>query len=245
MVRGFLMLVLTTSVSAYPGGQQLADATTTAATGIMKGTATDAVTHKAIGAVVVTIVRGGSPSFSQTATAGQDGTFEFDGLSAGTYSLCAQAPAAGYLNPCDFASLPQTVTLAAGQISSGNLLKMVAGSILHVRIQDPQQLAIASASQKSATTQLPDIQAGVWAPGFPGSSFHPARLTGTDSSGLDYEVTVPLNIPLAFHLSSRHLKLVDAGGAALASNAIQQRFQHNSGDANPKAFTFAITAVIP
>jgi len=189
------------------------------------------------------VVRAGLPPFSETVTAGPDGTFGFEGLPTGTYTLCAQALAAGYLNPCEFASVPVTISLAAGQKSGSNVVGMVAGWVLHVRIQDPQQIvAVQMAGQKGGT---PDINVGVWGTGNPGSRFFPARVTGTDSAGLDYQVTVPRDTLLALHVSSRHLKLADASGGALTGNASQQRFQHKTGDANPVSFTFAVTAVIP
>jgi uncharacterized surface anchored protein len=226
--------------------QRPADVGVAAATGSIQGTAADAASHKPVGAAIVTVVKAGLPPLSQTVTAGADGTFQFQGLQAGTYTLCAQALAAGYLNPCEFASVPVTVSLAAGQKSGNNVVGMVAGSVLHVRIQDPQQLvAVQMASQKTGGAQSPDISVGVWGTGNPGARFFPARVTGTDSAGLDYQVTIPQNTSLALHVSSRHLKLTGATGAALAGNTSQQKFQHKTGDVNPVSFTFAVTAVIP
>jgi Carboxypeptidase regulatory-like domain len=222
-----------------------------AATGTIQGTAADAASHKPVGSAIVTAVRAGLPPLSQTVTAGPDGTYGFSGLPAGTYTLCAQALAAGYLNPCEFASVPVTVSLSAGQKSGNNVVGMVAGSVLHVRIQDPQQLvALQTASQKTGGAQSPDINVGVWGPGNPGTRFFPARLTGTDSAGLDFQVTIPQDTSLALHVSSRHLKLAGVtgsgvAGAALEGNASQVKFQHKTGDVNPVSFTFAVTAVIP
>jgi hypothetical protein len=191
------------------------------------------------------VVRAGLPPVSETVTAGADGTFGLQGLPAGTYTVCAQAPAAGYLNPCDFATVPLKVTLTAGQISSNNTIGMVAGATVLVRIQDPQQLAIPAASVQKGVPPSPDLSVGVWGGGNPGILFFPAHLTGTDSTGLNYQVTIPHDTSLALHVSSRHLKLADATGAALAGNISQKKIQHNSGDPNPVSLTYSVTGVIP
>ena len=81
--------------------------------------------------------------------------------------------------------------------------------------------------------------------GYPGSRFFPARITGTDITGLDYQVTIPHDTALALHVSSRHLKLADATGAVPTANMSQVKVQHKSGDPNPVSFTFSVTGVIP
>jgi len=232
------------SLLAQPSAS-VATATPTAGTGIIQGTTTDSASHRAVGSAIVTVVRAGLPPVSQTVTAGADGAFAFQGLPAGTYTVCAQAPASGYLNPCEFATVPLKVTLTAGQKSANNTVGMVAGAILHVRVQDPQQLAVPAASVKAGSPPSPDISVGVWSMGFPGSRFFPARITGTDSTGLDYQVTIPQDTSLALHVSSRHLKLADAAGAVLTGNTSQTKVQHKSGDANPVSLTFSVTGVIP
>jgi hypothetical protein len=51
---------------------------------------------------------------------------------------------------------------------------------------------------------------------------------------------VPRDTALSFYIASRDLKLGDANGVALPANASQQGFQHATGDANPKSFTFTV-----
>jgi hypothetical protein len=48
-----------------------------------------------------------------------------------------------------------------------------------------------------------------------------------------------------FYIASRDVKLGDANGVALPANASQQAFQHASGDANPKSFTFTVLGLLP
>jgi hypothetical protein len=185
---------------------------------------------------------------SQSAKSAVDGSFQFQGLPDGTYTLCAQSPNAGYLDPCRHAAVPLQVTLTAGQPSKNNVVKMTAGSILHVRIQDPQQL-LAKTTDRPASAWIPqsteDLTVGVWGAGVPGLQFYPAYIAGRDSAGMDYQVTIPKDTPLAVYVTSKHLKVVDGTGAALTNNSSRQNFQHNTGDSNPKGFTFSIAGVLP
>jgi hypothetical protein len=203
------------------------------------GTVADATSHQALGGVIVTATRAGLPPASQTVVSGPDGSFEFAALPKGTYTFCAQVPAGGYLDPCNWGAVPLQVSLPAVQ-SSGIVVRMVAGSVVHVRVQDPQQLL-----SSTSIGALPDLAVGVWGQGYTGSQYYPAHVAGKDAAGLDYEVTIRRDVPVALHIASRHLKLADISGAAIAGNASQENFQHNTGDANPKSFTWSITEVIP
>jgi hypothetical protein len=81
-----------------------------------------------------------------------------------------------------------------------------------------------------------------------------------DSTGTNYQLTVPLDTPLRFHISSQNLRITDETGAVMPtstpsaapvtaagtpSSPAPVTFQHNSGDANPKSFQFTITGVNP
>jgi hypothetical protein len=130
------------------------------------------------------------------------------------------------------------VTLAAGQRSAGNLVKLKAGSILKVRIQDPGNLK----DRKTADGREPDLSMGVFGPR---GIFYPVHITGKDNAGADYQLTVPRDTPVKFSILSKNLKLADANGAALPGNASQQAFQHATGDANPRSFRYTIIGVLP
>jgi len=60
-----------------------------------------------------------------------------------------------------------------------------------------------------------------------------------------YRLAVPRDTALSVYIASHDLKLGDATGAALAANASQQAFQHVTGDANPKSFSFSVLGLLP
>jgi hypothetical protein len=128
-------------------------------TGSIQGTVIDATSNKPVTGALVTTIRSGLPPISQTTKSTSNGVFQLQNLPAGTYSLCVQIAGGGYLNPCDWgnSALPAaggnsapTVALAAGQNSSGNVLKVQPGSVVQVRLQDTGQFL----SQKQGTIRI-------------------------------------------------------------------------------------------
>ena len=79
----------------------------------------DAKTQKPIPAALVMAVASGAPAFSKNTRSGGDGAFQIQGLPAGKYSLCVQAPADAYLDPCQWNGSPSTVVLASGPAPAG------------------------------------------------------------------------------------------------------------------------------
>ena len=213
--------------------------------GSIEGTVTDS-SNRAIAGAFVTALRQGLPPMSQTAKSGPGGAFQIQGLPAGTYSMCVQLPGDGYLNPCHWtaavsAATPSTlsdVTLAPGQRSTGNSLKMQTGSVLKVRVEDPGKLM----DQKTPDGHDPHLTMGVWGPH---GLFYPAHVTGKDNTGADFQLTVPRDTALTFHISSKSFALADGAGAALPGSVSQEAFQHATGDPNPKSFKFHITGKLP
>lgn len=205
-------------------------------TGSIQGIVSDA-TGAMLGGTYVTARLRGLPPLAQTVKSAADGTFLITALSPGTYSVCVQSPGGGFLDPCDWAATPPSVTLAAGQKSVGNNIKLKAGSILKVRLLDPTQ----SLGQKNKEGKDPHLMVGVWHRG----SFHPVHGAGKDSAGADFQLTVPRDSLLTLAVTSKDLALGDTGGAALAGNSASQQFQHDSGDPNPKSFVFKINGKQP
>jgi hypothetical protein len=217
------------------------------ATASIQGTVLDARTQKPIPAAWVTASRDGAPPFTRNTKSGGDGGFQIQGLTAGSYSLCVQAPGDQYLDPCLWSGTPAAVTLAAGQTASGVSLRLTAASVLNVQVQDAQKFL----GQVMKDGRHPGLTLGVWGPR---GLYLPAHLAGRPTaSGIlpggtatyTYRLAVPRDTPLNFYIASHDLKLGDAAGAPLPSNASQLPFQHATGDPNPKSFAFTVLGLLP
>jgi Carboxypeptidase regulatory-like domain len=213
-------------------------AQTATAAGSIQGTVTDASNNKPIAKAFVSATRTVLPPLRVTVESGADGSFTIGGLPAATYTLCVAPAADGYLDPCVWNPPAPTVTLAAGQKSSGHILRIQPGSILKIHLDDPSQLL----TQKTKTGYLPHLAMGVRTPQ---ATSYPAHVAATSAAGADYQVTVPRDTNLVFSIQSFSLKLADANAVPLANNTARQTFQHASGDANPPGFNYKVTGLIP
>lgn len=216
-------------------------------TGSIAGTLLDAKTLKPVSAAWVIANRVGSPPLAKNTKSGGDGAFQISGLTSGNYSICVQAAGDQYLDPCQWSDSPATVTLAAGQATTGISMKLTAASVLNVQIQDAQQVL----SQLTKDGRRPDLAVGVWGPK---GIYYPAHTSGGQSGGgslpsgttsYSYRLAVPLDTALNFYIASHDVKLGDATGVALPANASQQAFQHATGDTNPKSFSFSVLGFLP
>lgn len=211
----------------------------TAASSI-QGKVADASSNKPIAGAFVIAIRAGLPPVSQTAQSQADGSYQLQSLPAGAYSVCVQVPGDGYLDPCQFGSPTQPITLTAGQQSTGNVTKLKAASILKVRLNDSGGFL----AQLTKAGHEPDLLIGVFGTG-PQRTFYPAHLAGRDNTGSNYQVAVPVDTALVLSVASNSLRLADATGIALPNNSSQQGFQHATGDPNPPSFAFTITGQNP
>ena len=213
--------------------------------GTLSGTVVEAKTNRALAGAFVTAKYAGLPPLARTVKSAADGTFAVTDLPAGAYSLCVQVPGGGYLDPCQWlAAVPgapsagATMTLGSGQKSTGIVLRIQAGSVLSVRVNDAAQIL----AQKTKDGREHHLLIGVWGPD---RLFYPMRRAATDKAGATYQLTVPQDTALRFVIASRDLKLADAGGAAVAAGGAPQDFQHRTGDANPKSFQYSVTGALP
>jgi carboxypeptidase family protein len=174
-----------------------------------------------------------APAFSQAVKSGPLGTFDLQGLPAGTYVLCVKVVSSIHLDPCLW-SAPGTavITLAAGQNSIGNRLQVRRASKLQVRIQDPHQ----HLSPRSGPTEPPQLAMGVLTP--TGITSRPV-LVSTDKGGRTYEISVPFDLPLTFTMVPKHLQLADEQGLPVPASSATS-FQHSSTASAQKSFTFTV-----
>ena len=116
--------------------------------------------------------------------------------------------------------------------------------MLNIQVQDAQKIL----SQKTKDGRRPELSLGVWGPKglyYPASALGNAGGAGNLQSGVSYHIAVPRDTALKLHIASRDLKLGDAIGSTLPGNASQQAFQHATGDASPKSFTFSVLGLLP
>ena len=118
---------------------------------------------------------------------------------------------------------------------------------MNIEVKDAQKVM----SQKTKDGRRPELTVGVWGPK---GLYYPARASAGPTTGAgpqtavnsySYQIGVPRDKALKLSIASRDLKLGDATGSALAGNASQQAFQHATGDANPKSFSFTVLGLLP
>jgi hypothetical protein len=203
----------------------------------IQGTVTDAARNKPVPGAAVSAIRAGLPPFIRAVRTNLSGSFTISSLPAGAYKLCVQVPGTVYLATCAWNTAAPALTLAAGQASTGNVLRIASGSFLNVRIQDTAGLA----AQKLASGYLPNITIGVTGPT---GLFLPARLLFRDGTGASYQVAVPFDTSLRLTVSSAHLRLADTNGG-VPQNAAMQPFVYSSTAATPPRFTYTVTGRQP
>ena len=193
-MKSILMLLLAMPVASGQTG-----------TSSIAGTVLDAKTQKPIPAALVMAVASGAPAFSKNTRSGGDGAFQIQGLPAGKYSLCVQAPADAYLDPCQWNGSPSTVVLASGPAPAGIVLRLTPASILSIQVQDSQKVL----SQKTRDGRRPELTVGVWGPK---GLFYPAHASGNPTApanvqdgptSYSFRLAVPRDTPLNFQLDEQ------------------------------------------
>jgi hypothetical protein len=149
---------------------------------------------------------------SSSAKSGTNGAFTIGNLAPGTYQLCAETGAAGYLDPCAWEPIPPTTQIAAGQVLAGYRLTAKKGTPLQVRVIDAAGLLTASPSLPAG--KGPSLVLGVFTTN---SLFHLLATTGKDAAGIHQQVTVPQNASVRLHISGQGLQIANSSGSAVNS----------------------------
>ncbi len=185
----------------------LAALSQTAAEGGIRGVALDDGGKPVAGAYAIATGVGTSNHQSHTVTTTATGAYSFIGLEPGQYQVCIQAPGGLQLDPCHW-SRPALVAVASGVTTANQTTTVVKGSLLQVRINDPQKL-MATGKGSSAG----DIIVGIL---LPQALFQPMRLASSDASGRTYDVAIPIGMPVRVQIHSTHLQIADSRGLSLA-----------------------------
>jgi hypothetical protein len=173
-------------------------------TGSISGIVKDDTGQPVAGGYAVASPAGPSATpLTYTAMTSAKGEFNLTGMQPGKYSICVQVPGGAHLDPCRWSSAVQ-VTVGAGQAVSNQAIGVTKGSVLQVRIDDPNKLL--------ATSGPGDLLVGVF---LPSALFEPLRLVASDASGRTYQTAIPFDTSVRLSVTSAHLALADAKGAKL------------------------------
>ncbi len=181
--------------------------------GSLAGLVTDE-SNKPISGAFITAHRETLPIASGRARAAANGTFQVNGLPAGSYTVCVQVPGSDFLDTCEWYILPLRVDVKAGQAVAGLKFKLHKGAIVHVRLNDPGKLLERSSTAKAVPSVLMGVQTirGL---------LRPVTLVSKDATGTTHAVTVPFDTALNFTVLSPQVSLSDEKGTPLAAPAGQ------------------------
>jgi hypothetical protein len=146
---------------------------------------------------------------------GPDGTFRFEELAEGRYTVCGQMLGSQWLNPCDWGKPPAPFWIPAASQTTKVSLVMVKGAVVPIRIDDPAQILLSTEAKTSGAHLLIGT-------GNDAFFFLPATLKSQDSTGRNLESVIPVDVPMTLVVSSSFYQLVDAKGTPLAKGSSTQ-----------------------
>ena len=85
----------------------------------------------------VQVLRATAPPFNVEVKTGDDGSFDAEGLPAGTYRICPDPPSGQHLSPCLWHDPSAIVTVQDGQVVDGTTIVMKLGTTVTVVVKDP------------------------------------------------------------------------------------------------------------
>jgi len=159
---------------------------------------------------LITAVKSGRPVAGGQNESNAAGSFVIGGLLDGTYQLCAVDHSGTYLDPCNWAETPATVTVSAKQPVSGYKLTVAKGAILRVRVNDAGQVLdkpAAALNQMPATLIVAVMTAR--------HMIQPLPVVSKDSGGRSHQTAIPLNKAVSLNLFGKGFTLTDASGKSL------------------------------
>lgn len=189
---------------------------TTANRGQIKGSLLDSKGARLANAAVVVgrlPVQGQAtmPFVVQTETAA-DGGFQLVGLPEGKYHVCAYVPGSDLINPCAWSLTPPSALVTASQTTTVAPIVLARGRRVDVRIEDTGGLLEAHEGKTTGAHLL----LGVW---WGNGLYAPLHVKSKDSRGRNYEILIPVNVPLQLSIQSSFFSVGDANGKALAKGS--------------------------
>jgi hypothetical protein len=146
------------------------------------------------------------PAASGAVTSAADGSFGFSGLPPGNYYICPSPPSPAFENTCLWRGWT-SVTLQAGGQAPVPTIAIRPGVQVHYQISDPSHLI-------PLTTDFSSLMViGVRAAN---GAFRPATMTSRTSSGAQFDITVPTDMPVYLWAFSREFKFLGQNGKSVA-----------------------------
>jgi len=184
------------------------------------------------------------PGTTLMAVSNSGGQYSLAQAPSGNYMICVQVPHSiyqpvgpfanaviNYVDSC-YWSAPTQVTVTAGQVAANINVRMVKGSVVHVRLNDPGKHMAGGEGV---------VLVGVVGPS---SRWHPLNVASSDASGRTLELAIPFNIAMRLEVNGGRLQLADEGGVALPAVSTSFSILQAAGQKDP-TLTFNITGKRP
>jgi hypothetical protein len=220
--------VLVATLALWLGGLRPAPAQSlslkpTGSTGTFMGAVTNDKGKPVVGALVsaVRMLPGAGRRIFSSAT-DQAGKYQISGAPPSFYQLCVNVAGTALLDPCHWSAKPPTWNLVGGQVAIVDI-PLVAGSWLHVRVDDPSQKA--AAIQQSA--KGPPFVVGARAMS---GAFLSMTEASKDSSGRNFRIAVPRGQVFQYLINPGTLTMNDKAGKAVNAKDGPQSIQVDQDD---------------
>jgi hypothetical protein len=175
-----------------------------------------------------------SPSL--TTTSASNGSFQLSKVPPGTYQICVTVQSGPFVDPCLWNPGETAMPLAASQSLTGQVIQVQQAAVLHVRINDPQQLS--NTEQSNGTPR--SILMGVFASG---NLFYSLLPTTADATGYDQKIAIPGGIAVPFTIAPVGLSLTDTSGNTVpATGATMNISVPPANISTPTVLTYNVTA---
>ena len=161
----------------------------------------------------------------------KDGSFEFNGIPAGRYTLCAQIKERDLLNSCVWSENPRRITLAGGELLAGVPIVMRSGVPIEIELDDASNVLEATAAKQNRRRVLVGVFSG-------NGRFHPARVESREGKKVKHYILVPPNEDLKLLVHGRNVEIEDGAGKKIEPTAKATPFQAQKGQA--RTFRFQV-----
>lgn len=215
-----------------PAQKPAAPAATSSQTATVSGTVVSS-TGTPLSAILVVNPNTHASLTNLTTTSSSNGSFQFSNVPAGTYQMCITVQSAAYVDPCLWNPGGTLIPIAASQALTGQVIQVQQAAVLHVRINDPQDLR--NAAQTNGAPRA--IVMGVVAQG------NLLLPTSTDATGFDQQVAIPAGTVVPFTIMPIGLSMTDSSGNAVpATGATVSISVPPTSIATPTVLTYNVTA---